>query len=279
MPMADLNWRKLAYDDSGSGPPLLLVSGLNGLAAPWQGIVPALAAQFRVITHDHRGLGRSDGWNGAYSVDQIAADVIGLMDHLAIDKAHIVGHSLGGAVAQAIAADYPHRVAGLVIYASWPGFDLYFARTMLMRRDVLLYQGVEAFLRTGPLGIYPPSWVRDNDAMLEAALPAAVAEFAGTEKMLARMQACSDHERRASLGGIAAPTLVLGMQDDIATPAYGSEQIAAAIAGAELVVLSYGGHNAHQVVPDTLVAHLLAFLTGAAAVQALIRSPQMGPIR
>lgn len=260
MPKVTLDWGALHYEEAGSGAPLLLVSGLNGLAAPWQSIVPGLAARFRVITHDHRGLGRSDAWDGPYSVDQIAADVIGLMDRLGIARAHLVGHSLGGAVVQAIAADHPERVDRLVIYASWAGKDAFFDRTMLMRRDVLLHQGVEAFLRTGPLGIYPPRWVRDNDAALEAALPAAVAAFPGVDKMVARMQACLDHERRADLPHITAPTLVIACTDDVATPAYGSEEIAAAIPGALLALLPYGGHNAHQVVPAELRGRLLEFL-------------------
>ncbi len=269
MPKIALDWGGLHYDEAGSGDPLLLVSGLNGLAAPWQPVIPGLAGRFRVITHDHRGLGRSDGWDGPYSVDQIADDVIGLMDGLGIGRAHIVGHSLGGAVAQALAADHPGRVGGLVIYASWPGKDAFFDRTMLMRQDVLLHQGIEAFLRTGPLGIYPPRWVRDNDAGLTAALPAAIAAFAGVDKMMARMKACLDHERRAALPGIAAPTLVIGTRDDVATPAYCSAEIAAAIPGAELVVLPYGGHNAHQVVPEELQEQLLAFLTSAAVAAAI----------
>jgi len=188
------------------------------------------------------------------------------MDRLGIARAHIVGHSLGGAVAQALAADHPERVGGLVIYASWPGQDAFFDRTMRMRRDILLQMGVEAFLRTGPLGTYPPRWVRDNDAALTATLPAGVAGFAGVEKMVARMQACLDHERRAALPHIAAPTLVLGMQDDVATPAYSSQEIAEAIPGATLMLLPYGGHNAHQVVPAELQAQLLAFLISPAVV-------------
>ena len=231
--------------------------------------MPGLAERFRVITHDHRGLGRSDAWDGDYSVDQIAADVLGLMDALGIARAHIVGHSLGGAVAQALAADHPNCVGAVVIYASWPGKDAYFDRTMLMRRDVLVHQGVEAFLRTGPLGVYPPLWVLQNDAALTAGLPGAVAAFPGVPKMLARMQACLDHDRRDSLGRITAPVLVLGLEDDVSTPAYSSREIAAAIPGAALEVLAYGGHNAHVVSPAAVRDCLLLFLSSPAAAQAL----------
>jgi aminoacrylate hydrolase len=87
--------------------------------------------------------------------------------------------------------------------------------------------------------------------------------------MLGRMQACLDHERRATMPHIVAPTLVLGMADDVSTPAYGSQEIAEAIPGARLVLLPYGGHNAPQVVPDDLLSHLLGFLSSPVAVLAL----------
>lgn len=268
-----LDWGELNYEDTGSGEPLLLISGLNGLASPWQGIVPALAERFRVITHDHRGLGRSDAWAGPYSVDQLAADVLGLMDRLDLRRAHIVGHSLGGAVAQAIAADHPGRVAGLVIYASWAGPDAYFDRMMTMRREILTGLGVETFVRTGPLAIYPPDWIRRHDAAFAAALPAALDAFPGKEIMLRRMEACLSHDRRLALGHITAPTLVLGLLDDMSTPAHCSEELAARIPGARLSMVPYGGHNAHQVVPQDIERSLLAFLAADAAQAAFKRPP------
>lgn len=254
----------LHHERSGQGEALLLISGLNGLARPWEAIVPALAAHFDVVTHDHRGLGASDAWAGNYSVDQIASDVLGLMDELELPRAHLVGHSLGGAVAQAIAADHPDRVAGLVVYASWPGPDAYFDRVMRMRRDMLVSMGVENFIRTGPIGIYPPDWITVRDAELEAAVQDAMKAFPGTDVMLRRMQACLAHDRRASLGRITAPTLVLGLRDDMSTPAYCSEELAAGIPGAALSLLPYGGHNAHLVVPQQIVQQLLDFLTAQA---------------
>ena len=262
MAVASFDWGELNYEDAGTGEPLLLISGLNGLAQPWQAVAAQLARRFRVITHDHRGLGGSSAWDGPYSVDQIAADVVGLMDRLDISRAHVVGHSLGGAVAQAIAADHPSRVARLVIYASWPGPDPYFARVMTARREVLTEQGVDAFIRTGPLGIYPPPWIVEHDQAFTAALPAQIAGFVGTPTMLRRIDACLAHDRRSSLSHIGAPTLVLGLADDASTPAHCSEEIAATIPGAVLRLLPYGGHNAHVVIPGELARELEAFLGG-----------------
>ncbi len=270
MAKVNLGWGALHVEDSGAGAPLLLISGLNGLAQPWRGITPEMARSFRVIAHDHRGLGASDKWDGAYSVDQIAEDVLGLMDALGLERAHIVGHSLGGAVAQAIAADHPDRVAGLILYASWAGPDPYFTRVMTMRREMLLAMGVEEFIRTGPIGIYPPRWIVEQDAAFAAALPASVAAFPGVAVMLRRMQACLDHNRRASLGKIIAPTLVLGMRDDMSTPAFCSEELAAAIPDAQLTLLPYGGHNAHLVVPDQIVDRFVQFFCSPAVAGQLL---------
>lgn len=265
MPTLDIGRGELHYEEQGSGEPVLLVSGLNGLAAPWHAVAKILAPHFRVLTHDHLGMGGSGPRNGPCSVDEIAADVLAFMDRLGIARARLVGHSLGGAVVQAIAADYPERVSRLVVYASWPGHDSYFDRVMSARREVLVAMGAEHFLRTGPIGIYPPRWIRDNDETLRAALPGLLATFVGTDTMLQRIEACLRHERRASLQRIRAPTLVLGLEDDISTPPHCSEELADRINGATLQLLPYGGHNAHLVTPDLIGAAIRDFLIGKSA--------------
>ncbi|NDH55001.1 MAG: alpha/beta fold hydrolase [Betaproteobacteria bacterium] len=186
---------------------------------------------------------------------------------LQIQRAHIVGHSLGGAVAQAIASDHSDRVGRLVVYASWAGPDAYFARVMRMRRDMLLGLGIETFLRTGPIGIYPPDWIAQHDADFERSMEASVASFPGTDKMVRRMDACLAHDRRATLPHIAAATLVLGLQDDMSTPAHCSQELAATIPNARLSLLPYGGHNAHLVVPDQIVSTMLNFLSVGGGIQ------------
>ena len=128
MPKLSIGDADLYYEESGQGPPLLLVPGLGGVGAFWAHQVRDLARDFRVITHDHRGAGQSTHSRIEYSVDQMAADTLRLMDGLGIDAAHYAGHSTGGAIGQTIAQDHPDRLKSLVLSATWPGQDSYFRR-------------------------------------------------------------------------------------------------------------------------------------------------------
>src|SRR6185295_18641397 len=114
---------------SGAGPPLLLVSGLNGTARFWRLQVPRLAERFTVVVHDHRGVDRSsrDG----------------------IDRAAMVGQSTGGAIGQHIAATYPQRISRLVLSSTWTHADAYFRRLFELRRDLLRDAGLELYTREG----------------------------------------------------------------------------------------------------------------------------------
>src|ERR671939_828149 len=118
----------LFVEQSGAGPPLLLIHGLMVSGAMYQPVLPALAAHYRVIVPDLRGHGRSGALPGPYSVEQLARDLAQLLDDLRVDSAHILGYSQGGAVAQQFAHDYPARVRGLVLGCTY-------AYNMLSRRE------------------------------------------------------------------------------------------------------------------------------------------------
>src|SRR3954465_9368715 len=106
----------------------MLISGLSGFASFWADLVPSFAKSFDVITHDHRGIGQSDLSRSGFTVDRMAADVLGLMDALDIEQAHVGGHSAGGAIAQILAIEHPKRVASMVLAACWTKPDAYFRR-------------------------------------------------------------------------------------------------------------------------------------------------------
>lgn len=117
MPHVDLNGLKLYYQQSGSGPDVVLLHGFTSNQAMWlfSGIVPALANRFRVTSYDLRGHGASDAPHGDYTSRQMADDLCHLCDALELGPALLVGHSFGGVVATHLAALEPQRVAGIIL--------------------------------------------------------------------------------------------------------------------------------------------------------------------
>ena len=103
----------LYYEEHGAGKPLLLVSGLGGVASFWKPHVAILSEHYRVILHDHRGTGASSKSLIDYSVTQMTDDLLQLMDHLEIARADFVGHSTGGAIGQTMALDFPEHDPGV----------------------------------------------------------------------------------------------------------------------------------------------------------------------
>lgn len=256
---------RLHYEVAGSGPPVLLVSGLGGRADFWNPVLPALAERFTVVLHDHRGAGRSSIERIDYSIAQMSADVIALLDHLGLERAHLVGHSTGGAIGQTLAIERPHRLDRLVLSATWGATDAYFRQLFLLRADILRHAGRVMYLRHGALLLSPPWWLRDHPEAAEVAEEAAASQIPDPEVVLARIGAILRHDRLADLPRIATPTLVIGALDDMVTPAYFSEDIARAIPGADLLMLPDGGHFFPVTRSEAFIDKTLTFLAGATA--------------
>ncbi len=244
MPHIDLpDGDRLHYDVDGSGPPLLLVSGLGGIADFWAPHVGTLARRFTVVTHDHRGTGRSSLPHFDYSVEQMAGDVLALMDGLGIARADLVGHSTGGAIGQVIAIERPERLNRLVISASWPGFDAYFDMLFDMRSKVLRTLGAEDYLRQSALFMKTPDWLSSHPEEAQAPAPDFVRLMVpDPECTLRRIAAIRAFDRRSDLHRIATPTLVGGAEFDMITPVHLSRELASLIPGAELDIVPGAGH-------------------------------------
>lgn len=118
MEKVNVNGIQLAYDRRGDGPPLVLLHGFPLDHHLWDEVVPLLADTFDIIRPDLRGFGESTTVDSIYTMDDYAADIAGLLDHLEIQKAAIVGHSMGGYIALAFARLYPERVRGLGLVSS-----------------------------------------------------------------------------------------------------------------------------------------------------------------
>ena len=261
MPLMTLNdGESLHYETHGDGPPLLLVTGLSGTAAFWAQHVDALAERFMLILHDHRGTGRSSHSQIDYSVDQMAGDALQLIDHLGLERVNFTGHSTGGAIGQVLAIEHPERLEKAVLSATWAGKDAYFDLFFSWRRHLLTEVGREDYLRSILFAAKPPAWYRDHPEELAAMTPAFIEERVPDLHCAAsRLDAIMAHERRAQLPQVSAPCLVICARDDIVTPPYLSEELAALIPGAELKLLPDGGHFYPQTRPDDFLEAVIGW--------------------
>ena len=203
MPKVDIGDAEIHYEEAGSGPPLMLVPGLGGNGSFWARQMEAFKGDFRTIIHDHRGAGQSTHSPIRYSVDQMATDVLKLMDALDIDRAHFVGHSTGGAIGQTIAQDHPDRLKALGLSATWAGSDPFFRRSFELRKALLETFGLERYSEMTALVLNPPFWVAENDETISAGAKAALANAAPVEIMISRIDGIMAFDRRARMGEIA----------------------------------------------------------------------------
>src|SRR5437764_4862359 len=234
MPRIVIGDGALYYERQGVGFPVMFVSGLAGFAWFWHDQAVAFSTHFDVITHDHRGIGQSDLTRSGFTVDRMAADVLGLMDALEIERAHIVGHSTGGAIAQILAIEQPKRLASVVLSATWTKPDAYFRRLFGLRKDILLRLGPSAFVHANHLYLHPSWFVARNNERLRQLEAQNLAVFPPTEVAASRIDAILAFDRTESLGRITTPTLVVGAAADLVTPSYFAGELARPITPAEV---------------------------------------------
>ncbi|MGB9091828.1 MAG: alpha/beta hydrolase [Pseudomonas farsensis] len=227
--------------DQGAGEAVVLVSGLGGLSAFWQPVVNELVGDYRVITFDHPGVGQS-GIVGKPTIPGIVEALLSILDACGIERAHIVGHSTGSLVTQAMALDHPGRVKSIVLSSGWARPDKRFLDFFAYRQFVLANLGGTAYNAMTRLVAYPSNWYGDHfasEASLDYSAPSAV----DVEMTQARMEMLQRYTRRDELHTLELPACVVGAQDDYVIPFHHAEELARLIPGATLIELS-GGHFA-----------------------------------
>lgn len=260
MPVVKLDDCEIHYEEFGEGRPLVLVAGLGGVGSYWNAQLEEFSKHYRVIIHDHRGTGRSSRSKITYSIEQMAADTIGLMDALGIEQADFVGHSTGAAIAQVLATTHPERLGRIVMASAWTKADGFFRRCFEVRRELLRKSGPEAYVKATPIFLHPSWWIRDNIASIEKGESGVYGSNPDVEIMDSRIDALLNFDWTGRLGDIDKEVLVLGVRDDHLTPAYFSHELAARIPNAKLVIMEDGAHAASQTVPDVFNRIVLDFL-------------------
>lgn len=250
---------ELAHVGKGSGPAVVLIHGFGLSSEIWKHQVEALSGRFRVIAPDLRGHGASPVTAGAYPMEDLARDVLALLDRLGIGKVAVAGHSLGGYVALAAQALAPERVTGIGMVSTQARADTPEGRENRFRLAGLLSdEGSEAVVRFFAPKLFAPH-VHPGDP--DHDLAAGVIRSTAPAALRGALLGMADRpDRRPGLPGIKIPALILTGEQDQLIPSDRSEEMAAALPDAFLVKLPETGHMPMLERPDEVNAAIEAWL-------------------
>lgn len=233
MPIAHSADADIAYEVTGTGDPVLLIMGFMADARMWAMQTPALAPHHTVVTFDNRGVGNSSVPPGPYTMAQMAADAIAVLDDAGIERAHVVGISMGGAIAQHVALAAPDRVRSLTLAATWCEPNEYMPRLSEVGSRIAQSLGRDMLVRTAMLWIFSPKFFIENITVVEAIEQMAIAFHPSPETYQNQLAAISSHDTLAQLASLTMPVLVLTGRRDVMVPPELGRALADAIGGCE----------------------------------------------
>lgn len=262
MPDIQINGIDMRYEWHGleDGPVLVLIAGMGGTGSYWGPQLQTLGMHYRILVYDQRGTGGTTHVV-VEDIEQLAGDLSALLKALHIERAHVVGHSTGGAIAMVMAERAPELLISLILYASIHRADAYRHRVWGLRKKILQELGPQIYAQTTSLLFYPPEYVAANHgALQQVEQRTAGGELPAPEIQSSRIDAILKFEWIEPLRRIQVPTLVYCAEDDLLTPAYFSREIAGLIPGSELDLLERGGHAFSRSRPEAFNARILSFL-------------------
>jgi 3-oxoadipate enol-lactonase len=269
MPTTEANGQTIYYDVQGEGEPLICVMGLAADTLAWALQVPAFSARHRTVVFDNRDVGQSSMSEESYEISDMAADALALADVLELDSFHLLGVSMGGAIAQEMALAAPERVRTLTLAVTFAAGGrwsrtlsaVWGARVARMSREervdeLMLMTLSEAFFENAE-GV---AFLRGM--MLQNPHPQPADAFAR------QLDAASRHDAREGLASLDIPTHVIGAERDILVPVWKSKEVAELIPDARLTVLDACPHGLNLERAEEFNRAVLDFIAERAAAPA-----------
>lgn len=255
MPVVELPELKMYYEREGSGEPVVLIHGLGDGHEGWDHQVSALAkANFEAFAIDLRGHGQSEKTDANHSLERFAEDITYFMDTVEVSKAHIVGHSMGGHIAQLLALNFPEKIQSLTLIGTVCELKPRFRDKLQVRlAPILPFKSMIKQFAKRVFWKPQKEWVDDY---LARVIMCGKKDFLGSAKAIFRFRVCD------RLGEITVPTLVMVGEHDRIEPVAESEKLHRLIDGSTLTIIKDSGHGALVEQPEQTTEALLAFLTG-----------------
>jgi len=239
MPTADINGQRINYEVTGEGIPVVLITGFVGDISFWDALVPMLSDKYKVITMDNRGAGRT-AYRGKFTLQDLSDDVIALMDHLSIFRAHIVGWSMGACMAQEISLKHPERVISLTLISAFmrrPARSSYAMHAAIKAvREGASIETLSMFVQIMclPESVFlkrEEKGVRENKQ-----------HAAGIDGVIDQLDAVDAYDSRGYISGISVPALCIHGLSDIMVPPDVGDQITSLIKGCRPYRVQGAGH-------------------------------------
>ncbi|WP_165956794.1 alpha/beta fold hydrolase [Kribbella antibiotica] len=246
------------WESTGEGEPVLLINGLGSCSASWFRVLPALR-DYRVITFDNRGVGRTGHRPEPFDLATLASDAIAVLDAAGVTRAHVLGLSMGGLIAQEFALSHPDRVSSLMLVSTHAGIPHLTVAASAVATMAALPPG-ERSRALAPL-LYvdqTPAAEIARDEEVASAIPTT------SEGLRSQLVAAAPWDRYADLHQLAVPVLVLHGREDRLVPLSAGEKLAAAIPHSELVVVETAGHRLFTDQTTTAMDAIADFLARAA---------------
>jgi pimeloyl-ACP methyl ester carboxylesterase len=265
MPYAQSAGTPIWWEEQGTGEPLLLIMGLGFPASLWYRVRPALAERHRVISFDNRGTGATGPVPGPYPIEAMAADAAAVLDAAGVDRAHVLGISMGGLIAQELTLANPERVTSLILAATHPGGEA----TVLPEPEVLQLLQTrtdlpleESYRVTIPVAYAAKTAADVIDADIAARLGNPTSAEGYTNQLLGGMAYSGAADRLPTVG---VPTLCLHGSDDRLVPPVNSETLASLVPGARVHIIDGAAHMLFSDAPEAFVDAVVGFTWSLAA--------------
>ena len=249
MPTFTKNDFTVHYSVQGEGEPVLCIMGITATGDVWADHVAEWSKQFQCITPDNRGVGKTDKPAGNYTSAMMAQDQIDLLDHLGIEKAHVVGCSMGSIIAQQIAILFPERVKSVTLMCTWARCDAYAKSVFSHIEQCYAHLKGADFMEYIQLLIFAKrSW--DNPDFHQALLDGRQGAATNPNPqplhgLIGQSAACTGHNTQDKLQNLTAPTLVIGGEADIFTPRWMAEEVHGKLPNSTLHLYPDSGHAFH----------------------------------
>lgn len=252
---------QLATYEHGSGDPIVMVNGLGASARDWGPLADLLAARARVITFDNRGAGRSSVPKEPFALEQMADDTAAVFDAYGLRSAYLLGHSMGGMVAQLLALRRPKLIERLVLMATHAGARTAVPSTPEARAAMFPTEKRprHELVRRQYSTYVARSFLEGQRETFERMLEVRLANLISFDAWQLQLQAILQSERTEQLAGLRVPTLVLHGREDTLIPIANGERLSKLIPGARLVVLDDCGHVPNWEKPQAVAHAVIEF--------------------